>query len=88
MFEDPLKKGKFSLTVKSATKTLFQGDVAAVSFKNKLGPFDILPDHKNLIALIVEKMTIYLDDKRRQELALTRGVVKVANNTVTVYVGI
>jgi len=88
MFKDPLKQGKFSLTVKSATSTLFRGEVAAVSFKNKLGPFDILPNHKNLIALVVEKMTIYLDEKRKTDLELTRGVVKVENNVVTVYVGI
>lgn len=88
MFADPLKKGKLNLTVKSATKVLFKGEVAAVSFTNKLGPFDILPDHKNLIALVVEKMTIYLDEKRKMDLPLSHGVVKVANNVMVVYVGI
>ena len=88
MFENPLKMGKINLTVKSATKILFQGEVAAVSFTNKLGPFDILPNHKNLIALVVEKITIYLDEKRKMELPITRGVVKVASNVAVVYVGI
>jgi F0F1-type ATP synthase epsilon subunit len=88
MADDQLKSGKLNLTVKSASKIFYQGEVAAVSFKNKLGPFDILPNHKNLLALVVEKMTIYLDEKRTVDLPMTRGVVKVANNVVTVYVGI
>jgi F0F1-type ATP synthase epsilon subunit len=86
-FGDPLKKGKLNLTVKSATKTIYQGQVAAVSFTNRLGPFDILPGHKNLIALIVNKMTLYLDEKRQVDIPLTKGVVKVAQDNIVVYVG-
>jgi F0F1-type ATP synthase epsilon subunit len=75
------------LTIKSATKIIFQGQVAAVSFTNKLGPFDILPGHKNLIALVVKNMTLYFDEKRKLDISLTRGVVKVAKDVIVVYVG-
>lgn len=87
IFDDPLKKGKMNLTVKSATKVIFQGQVAAVSFTNRLGPFDILPGHKNLIALVVEKMSLYLDEKRKVDIPLTKGVVKVSQDNIVVYVG-
>lgn len=88
MFEDSLKKGRMTLTIKSVSKIIFQGEVAAVSFTNKIGPFDILPGHKNLIALVVDKIIIHQDTKRKLEVLISHGVVKVSNNNAVVYVGI
>lgn len=87
MLEDPLKKGKMNLTVKSAVKVIYQGEVAAVSFTNRLGPFDVLPGHKNLIALVQDQMTLYLDSQQQMQLAVSKGVVKVEGNNIIVYVG-
>jgi F0F1-type ATP synthase epsilon subunit len=85
---EPVIPDHVTLTVKSATKLLYQGDVWAVTFSNKLGPFDILPGHQNLVALVVKKLVIHFDLKKSQEIAFERGVAKVEDNQVTVYVGI
>ena len=66
----------------------FQGGAAAVSSENKVGKFDILPEHTNFISLIFNKLTIDLLDKKKIDYSFNRGVLEVSENLVKVFLGI
>ena len=66
----------------------FQGAAAAVSSENKIGKFDILPEHTNFISLIFNKLTIHLLDEKKIDYAFNRGVLEVSENLVKVFLGI
>ncbi|OGY23255.1 MAG: hypothetical protein A2172_02690 [Candidatus Woykebacteria bacterium RBG_13_40_15] len=67
----------------------FSGEAAAVSSENKMGKFDILPEHTNFITLISNKLTIHtIDKKKKIEYSFKRGVLEVSENLVKVFLGI
>ena len=66
----------------------FQGSAAAISSENKVGKFDILPEHTNFISLIFNKLTIHTLDKKKLEYKFSRGVLEVSENQVRVFLGI
>ena len=66
----------------------YQGKAAAVSSENKVGKFDILPEHTNFITLIFNKLTIHTLDKKKLEYKFSRGVLEVSENQVRIFLGI
>ena len=66
----------------------YRGVASAVSSINKIGKFDILPEHTNFISLIFDKLTIYLPDKKKIDYEFKRGVLEVSNNLVKVFLGL
>jgi len=76
------------LTIRNRTSLAFREPVKAVTSVNEKGKFDILPDHTNFISLIKDYIIIHKKDGTNQEMKITRGVMKVQQNTVTIYLGI
>lgn len=68
-------------------KEPFQGKAEAVSSKNHLGDFDILPDHINFITLISKTLTLHFPQKK-ETYKFERGVLEVSDNIVKVFLGI
>ncbi len=68
-------------------KEPFQGKAEAVSSKNHLGDFDILPDHVNFISLIFKTVTLHFPQKK-ETYRFERGVLEVSDNKVRVFLGI
>jgi F0F1-type ATP synthase epsilon subunit len=66
----------------------FVGMAEAVSSKNRLGNFDILPRHINFISLIFDELTIHTLDKRKIIYKFQRGVLETSENKVRVFLGI
>ena len=66
----------------------FQGAAAAISSENKIGKFDILPEHTNFISLIFNKLTVHLPNKKRIDYSFNRGVLEVSENLVKVFLGL
>ena len=66
----------------------FLGKATAVSSENKVGKFDILPEHTNFITLIFNKLTIHTLDKKKLEYKFSRGVLEVSENQVRIFLGI
>lgn len=66
----------------------FKGKAISVSSKNKLGQFDILPEHINLITLIFENLTIQTDNKKTINYQFERGILEVSENIVNIFLGI
>jgi F0F1-type ATP synthase epsilon subunit len=66
----------------------FSGLAEAVSSKNKLGNFDILPRHINFITMIFDELTIHTLDKRKIVYKFKRGVLETDGKKVRVFLGI
>ena len=73
--------------VRNRESVTFKGEALAVTSYNDQGIFDILPQHSNFISMIKNNITIHKIDQTKEEFAIQSGVMKVANNSVTVYIG-
>ena len=69
-------------------KAPFVGKAKAVSSQNKLGKFDILPEHTNFITLIFKDLTIYTYDKKKIAYQFEKGVLEVSEDKVNVFLGL
>lgn len=69
-------------------KEPFKGKAEAVSSQNKLGRFDILPEHTNFITLIFGNLIIHTSDKKKFTYRFERGVLEVSENKVNVFLGL
>jgi F0F1-type ATP synthase epsilon subunit len=77
-----------SVTIKRPERVEFLGKATAVTSLNMRGQFDVLPYHANFITLIKEKVTIHLENKEPITYNLQSGIIKVAEDAVTVLIGI
>lgn len=66
----------------------FQGRAEVVSSQNKLGNFDILPEHTNFITLIFKNLTIQSEDKKNFGYQFEKGVLEVSENKVNIFLGL
>lgn len=69
-------------------KVGYRGPAAAISSVNKVGKFDILPEHTNFISLIQKKLSVQLLDKKKIDYEFKRGVIEVSENLVKVFLGL
>lgn len=79
---------KFVLTVYNQQGLIFSGEVAALSTNNEVGPLSILPGHANFISIITDQLTVFPESNQPQEIELDRGVLRVFENDVQIYVGV
>lgn len=89
---EPYSKNKLSniplkLKVRTPDKLVFEGDAKAVSSVNERGPFDVLSAHQNFITIIRDKLVIIDLKGEKQEVSVQRGVMRVHENEVTVFLG-
>lgn len=73
------------VTVRSREKILFKGETISLSSVNDRGPFDILAGHENFISIVKDQVRLNEDGK---EIPFTTGVLRVQDNTVSVYIGL
>lgn len=78
----------FKLTVRDRSGLLFSGDVLAVSSYNDKGPFDVLAQHGNFIAVIEKRLTLRLADGKTKEIPVDKGVMHVKQGEVNVFMGV
>jgi F0F1-type ATP synthase epsilon subunit len=82
---------KLAVRVLSPTKTLVDGLAYAVSATNEAGRFDVLADHANFFSLLSEgdiSIMVTLDPKDTLHIPVNKGLMKVTNNQVTLFVDI
>jgi len=68
-------------------RVIFSGEAASLSSVNEAGLFDVLEKHANFITLIQEKLVIRLPSGDVREVPLEKGIMKVNQDQVTVFVG-
>lgn len=76
------------VTVRDRTGIVFADHALAVSSLNDKGPFDVLEDHTHFISIIKDSLTIHHTDGTKRTLPITRGIMKVRDNTVQVHLGV
>lgn len=67
----------------------YNGPAASLSAKNTVGPFDVLPHHRNFITLLeAGNLTVRLPDRPDFNLQITRGIMHVRNDDVRVFLDV
>lgn len=66
-------------------KEIFKGKFFALSSKNKLGKFDILPQHANFITLISDYLILRPKEGKEIKFHFKRGLLEVYKNKVRVF---
>ena|SRR3989344_1909657 len=67
---------------------VWEGNAQAVSSRNSVGPFDILPEHSNFITLIEAEPVTILTDSGSQDFAFKRAIISLQDNIVSIYADI
>lgn len=66
-------------------KEKFEGEAKSVSSRNKVGEFDILPQHANFITLIFNSLIINTVEGEEKIYEFSRGVLEVAEGKVKIF---
>ena len=77
-----------SVRVISPTQAYYDGKAVSVSAVNKVGPFDVLENHANFFSLLSPGKVTVDSGRDKFEIPVTQGIIKVTNNTVTLFVDI
>lgn len=84
--KDPSKK--LAVKMISPYQTYYQGPAVSVSAMNRTGPFDVLLDHANFFSLLAEGDVLINTGFEQFKFPIYQGIMKVANNEVTLFVDI
>ena len=76
---------RFKVKIFSPYQTYYQGEAVSLSANNRTGPFDILPGHINFFSLITNGAVVVNTGFQQLEFQLTRGVVRVNCDEVTLF---
>jgi len=76
------------VTIQNPETTLFNGMATAVSSVDVKGPFDVLGLHTNFICMIRDSITIHDANGKMSKIPLEKGILKVFENQVDVFLGI
>ncbi|MCA9389948.1 hypothetical protein KC571_00940 [candidate division WWE3 bacterium] len=74
--------------VRNRSRTLFEGDAVSVTSLNNTGVFDVLAQHANFITLINKYITIKKPDLKIETIEIEKGVLRVIENKVDIYLEI
>ena len=76
------------VTIKNKDNETVEEEIKAVSSFNERGPFDLLPLHENFISVVKDKIILHKSDGSTKEITIEKGVLKIAENNVNIYLGI
>lgn len=88
MSKTPLADFILTVKVESPERLIWEGKAASVSSINTAGPFDILPDHANMITLIENTPISIHTDAGDKEFTFPRAVISVHDDLVSIFTGI
>ncbi|MGM9753356.1 MAG: F0F1 ATP synthase subunit epsilon [Candidatus Cryptobacteroides sp.] len=76
------------LKIISAEAELYNAEIQAVFFPGKLGEFEVLPHHGDMIAALEEGPVRIRTDKGESRLGIKSGFVKIVKDKITACVEI
>lgn len=79
---------KLSVVVKSRREVHYDGKAISLTSNNETGVFDVLPQHANFITMIKDFIEIYKSEKDIKTIKIKRGIMRVYNGNVEVYLTI
>lgn len=79
-----------SITVKirNRQRTVYQGEVKAVTSENEKGVFDVLPQHANFISIIKNNIILHHSKRKKQKIPIKLAILKVWENQISIYLDI
>lgn len=89
--ETPAKPKVETIHIKiySPFKTYFDDEALSISAENDTGPFDVLPQHHRFMTLLNPcDLLVRLTDKKEQKIRITRGIMHVRKDNVTVFLDV
>jgi F0F1-type ATP synthase epsilon subunit len=81
-----VNSSSLTVVIKNKEKVLFTGQAQAISSVNDKGPFDVLCQHENFIALIKKKIVIHVTLQEEKEIQIENGIIRVYGDKVFAYV--
>ncbi len=70
-------------------RVYFDGPAESVSAKNQVGPFDVLPHHRNFITLLEPgDITVRIPGKDNFAMGISRGIMHVRADDVRVFLDV
>ena len=80
---------KIHVKLYSPFKTYYNDDAKSIPAENDTGPFDILPQHHNFITLLNAcEIVIHSLGDKPMHIQISKGVMHVRNNKVTVFLDV
>lgn len=79
-------QSKLQVSILAKDRSLYSGEVAAVTSYNDDGIFDILSGHANFITLVKNQIILHKKDNTDQKFPIEKGVMKVRGDMVEIYV--
>jgi F0F1-type ATP synthase epsilon subunit len=67
---------------------VFESDIKLLTATNEKGQFDVLPAHAHFISLVDNEIKITHMDNREEKMMIKKGVMKVFDNAIQIYVGV
>jgi F-type H+-transporting ATPase subunit epsilon len=87
--EADLSDQVMAVKVFSPREVYYDGPAISLSAENDTGKFDILPLHHSFISLLkAGNVTIGLHDDKQKVLAIEKGLLRVKDNKVTVFLDV
>jgi F0F1-type ATP synthase epsilon subunit len=76
---------RFKVKILSPYQTYYEGEAVSLSAANRTGPFDILAGHINFFSLLTPGTVVIHTGFQRLEFPISRGVLRVTRNAVTLF---
>lgn len=84
-----IKENKVQVKVYSAYQVYYDDEADSISAENDTGPFDILPKHHNFITLVnAGEVVIRKEGSGDKKICITKGVMHVRSNKVTLFLDV
>ena len=80
--------GRIHVKVYAPFRTYFDDLADSVSAVNQTGPFDVLPKHHNFITLLIPCEVVVRDHDTEKRIQITRGIMHVKKDDVTVFLDV
>lgn len=80
--------GKMIIKVYSPYQVYFDDQASSISAINDTGPFDILPRHHRFLTLLSPCELIIAADKGEEKIKISRGIMYVKEDRVTVFLDV
>ncbi len=79
---------KLHIRIISPFEVFYEGEANSISATNRTGPFDVLANHTNFMALLTPGVVRLETDIGRREFNISRGIIKVASNQVILFANV
>lgn len=87
--KEELNADNIQVKVYSPYQTYYDGAAKSISAENDTGPFDILPKHHNFMTLVNSgEVVIRSENAEDKKIRITRGVMHVRSNKVTLFLDV